>query len=85
MGTIQLQHKKVGEFQINHRKKADEALIELLESIQDSVNLAIKDGAERIELRYLNVPYDITNQHGDTGSVRVFAYRETVTDKTPEA
>lgn len=74
--NINLQQKRIGEFQINHRRNADEALIGLLDSIQDGINLAIKDGAERVELRYHNIPNDLTNPKGDIGMVRVIAYRE---------
>ena len=85
MITTNLQHKRIGEFQINHRKKADEALIELLDSIQDGINLAIKEGAERVELRYHNIPDEIVNRYGNIGMVRVLAYRGTITDKPSEA
>lgn len=85
MVTIQLQHKKVSEFPINHSVAAQEATITLLTTLQDSINLAIKDGAERVELRYLNIPDDLVNRHGDIGMVRVLAYRQVEIPQTSEA
>lgn len=73
--TYQLQHKCLVETPINHRRKAHEATIDLLSTIQDAVNQAIKDGAERVELRYLNILDEIINPHGNIGMVRVLAYR----------
>ena len=70
-----LQQRRFPEFLVNHRKNADETTIELLSAIQDVVNLAIKEGCERIELRYLNTPDDIDNRYADIGKVRVTAFR----------
>jgi hypothetical protein len=85
MSTYQLQHKRLGEFPIDHDREACEAITELLSSIQDSINLAIKDGAERVELRYHNIPDDLVNRHGDIGMVRVLAYRQVEIPQTSEA
>lgn len=82
MSTIPLQYKMFCEFFIDHRKDAQQETVNMLCSVEQAVNQAIKEGADKVEIRYLNTLNERTNPFGNVGSVRVLGYRKVNNQQT---
>lgn len=78
-----LQHRvftESGEDSFDCTKSNDLQIIQALRIAEDAVNRAIKEGAEEVTLKYINIPDAEHNPNMEVGRVRVIGYRTTKTN-----